>query len=93
MFNWSSEHTFFLFLQYISTHNLNLYRKHNDLLLFLYSLFFSFVADVKVALHPDFWSSFLILDSLIGVHDSLTMLLPELSAFRCLMFIFFDKRM
>ena len=53
-------------------HDLNLICKHQGNCL---TIFFSFAADVKMALHPVFRSYFLILDHIIGIHGSLTMLL------------------
>ena len=70
--NWSSEHTFFISPMYFP-HNHNLIRKQrgNNLLLLLHSIFFRYVADVKMALHSDFRSSFLNLGPIIGIHGSL----------------------
>ena len=53
-------------------HDLNLICKHQGNCL---TIFFSFAADVKMALHPVFRSYFLILDHIIGTHGSLTMFL------------------
>ena len=61
-------------------HNHNLILFGNSLLLLLHSIFFSFVANGKMTLHPVSRSSFLILGAIIGIYGSLTMLLSVFSA-------------
>ena len=85
VFKWSSEQTFFVSPIY-SPYNHNLIRKNrgncwlgNSLLLLLHSIVFSFAADVMMTLNPVFRGSFRILDPIIGIHGSLTMLLSVFS--------------
>ena len=67
------------FLQCIPPHNHNLIRIGNSLFLLLHNRFFSWVAGVKMILHPVFQSFFPILGPITGVHGSLKMLLSLLS--------------
>ena len=78
MFDWSNERMFF-FLQCIPLDNHNLICIGNSLFLSLHNRFFSWVAGIKMTLHPVFQSSFPILGPIIGVHGSLKMLLSLLS--------------